>query len=65
MLVTTHIRHAGRRQGEARMVHDTVPGSGVEPLVSAAPVTPAEPELSDRPGKVAVACHTHSGEGMP
>ncbi len=42
MLVTTHVAHAGRRQGEARMVRDTVAGTGVEPFMSAALVARQE-----------------------
>jgi 3-hydroxyisobutyrate dehydrogenase-like beta-hydroxyacid dehydrogenase len=42
MLVTTHVGHAGRRQVEARMVRDTVAGTGVEPLMSAALVARQE-----------------------
>ncbi|SET20941.1 DUF1932 domain-containing protein [Geodermatophilus poikilotrophus] len=42
MLVTTHVAHAGRRQGEARMVRDTVAGTGVEPFMSTALVARQE-----------------------
>jgi 3-hydroxyisobutyrate dehydrogenase-like beta-hydroxyacid dehydrogenase len=42
MLVTTHVAHAGRRQVEARMVRDTVAGTGVQPLMSAALVARQE-----------------------
>ena len=42
MLVTTHVAHAGRRQVEARMVRDTVAGTGVEPFMSAALVARQE-----------------------
>lgn len=42
MLVTTHVAHAARRQVEARMVRDTVAGTGVEPLMAAALVAREE-----------------------
>ena len=42
MLVTTHVAHAGRRQVEARMVRDTVAGTGVDPFMSAALVAREE-----------------------
>ncbi len=58
MLVTTHVGHAGRRQVEARMVRDTVAGTGVEPLMSAALVARQErtarglEQAGRRPGEV-------------
>jgi 3-hydroxyisobutyrate dehydrogenase-like beta-hydroxyacid dehydrogenase len=58
MLVTTHVGHAGRRQVEARMVRDTVAGTGVEPLMSAALVARQErtarglDQAGRRPGEV-------------
>jgi 3-hydroxyisobutyrate dehydrogenase-like beta-hydroxyacid dehydrogenase len=42
MLVTTHVAHAARRRVEARMVRDTVAGTGVEPLMAAALVAREE-----------------------
>jgi hypothetical protein len=42
MLVTTHVAHAERRQVEARMVRDTVAGTGVDPFMSAALVAREE-----------------------
>jgi len=58
MLVTTHVAHAGRRQVEARMVRDTVAGTGVEPFMSAALVARQErtarglEQAGRRPGDV-------------
>src|SRR3712207_9188457 len=58
MLVTTHVGHAGRRQVEARMVRDTVAGTGVEPLMSAALVARQERTARSEERRVGKECRS-------